>query len=114
MAVPASLMARTWKFLKAACALRQGVSTGHAIGFARDVTRLLRSEEDVDRRQLCRLSGSTQQRVPPKFGDFLRRLPSAHLEGSPHRAGRHGVDADAFGRDLLGEGLGESNNRGLG
>ena len=94
-------------------ALRQGVPTSHAVDFARDVARFLRSEKNIDRCQFGQLAGSAQGNLSPEMRNFLRRLAAARLKRSPHRTGRHGIDADTLGGDLLGQGLGITSARKL-
>ena len=78
------------------------------------VTRLLTGEQHVDRREFHRLAGALEWCVAAEGLDLFLRLAAADLQGRPDGAWGHGVDADALLGQLLGQGAGKRDLRGLG
>lgn len=93
---------------------RRGATTVDVQGLPDDVARLARREEHVRGSQLGGLAGAAEPRAVPELRQVLLRLAVRDLQRRPDRAGRHGVDADALGGELLGQALGEVVDRGLG
>ena len=79
------------------------------IGKAMPCSAWLRTNRSM--RGLGRLAGAGERGLGAKQHQPGRRVAARHLERRPERPGRHGVDADAAGRELLGQALGEVQHR---
>ena len=93
--------------------LSQRLAARHADDLAGDVARLVRGQEDEERRQLRRLAGTTQRRVLAELLHLLLRHGGGDERG-PDRTGGHDVDPDPLLCPLLGQRLGEGDDRPLG
>ena len=93
---------------------RQWISSRHSVGFTRYIAGFLRRQEHVDRCQFGGLTRSPDRNLLTEFWDLLWRLAAAGLKRSPDGAWSDGVYTDTFLGDLLGEGLRERDDGGLG
>ena len=78
-----------------------------------DVRRLRCREEYIGRRQFGGLSGTAKRRLLTEGGQLVRPRRRRD-QGRPDGAGSHSIDAYPRRTELLGERLGECNQRGLG
>lgn len=63
------------------------------------------SKLDVDRAQLCRLTGAPHRRLSSELLELFHRRAARHLKRRPDRPRRDGVDPDAVRRELLRQGF---------
>src|SRR5918998_2161610 len=82
-----------------------------AAGCAEDLTRGVAERRiggsNIEAGGLCRLSGPAKRALRAELLQLLGRCAAAHLERGPEGPGRHRVNPDALGRQLLGHRLGK-------
>jgi hypothetical protein len=85
--------------------LRLTGTPGGSVDLAGREAGVRSSKLDIDRAQLCRLSGAAHRRLSSEFFELFHRRAARHLKRSPDRSRRDRVDPDAFRRKLLRQGF---------